>query len=100
MNKLHYSLRNEEVSVETIQEVVNQLKEDGLSVDSVQTAFVRSYTNDEVDQHTRMGYMTLFTKDSIDVEYFMDTMNEKTSLDMSGTFQFLDDEDELIWRES
>ena len=100
MNKLHYCLHGSDVSVETIQEVIDQLKQDGFKVDSVETALVNDYESDNVSEYTQRGYMTLFTPDVLTSKYFMDTMFNKTSLDMSGRFHFYDTNDDLMWLET
>ncbi len=100
MNKLHYGLFAQEISVEIAKEVVNQLKKDGKSVDSVQLDFVKTYEDDKLDNANEWGHMTIFTEDYLPSEYFMETMYEKTSLDMSGRFHFFDNDDELQWLET
>jgi len=99
MNKLHYALSDEAITVETIREVVNQLKKDGISIDGVQRSYAENWESN-MNQYTKWYYMTIFTEDNITSKYFMDTMFENTSLDMSGRFHFYNTEDELQWLET
>jgi hypothetical protein len=100
MNKLHYALCAQEISVDIAKEVVSQLNKDGKSVDSVQLDFVKTYKDDKLDEANAWGHMTIYTRDYLSVEYFMETMYQKTSLDMSGRFHFFNNDDELQWLET